>query len=167
MAYPTEAVYGLGCNPLDPDAFERLLALKQRPDRKGVILIAGDEAQLAPYLGPVDPEVRARVRASWPGPVTWLMPAGPDVPGWLTGYRDTIAVRVTDHPVAAALCRTFGGALVSTSANRSGAPPARSALRTRLLFGADLAVVLSGPLGTRDRPTAIIEASSGRVLRAG
>ncbi len=152
---------------MNQQAFARLLALKRRPDSKGVILIAADESQLAPFLGPIDPAMGARVRASWPGPVTWLMPASEQVPRWIVGRHDTLAVRVTAHPIAAALCRAFGGALVSTSANRSGRPPARSALRTRLLFGADIDLVVSGPLGGQARPTAIIDARDGRVIRAG
>ena len=167
VAYPTEAVYGLGCDPHDRQAFYRLLALKRRPDSKGVILIAADTAQLAAYLGPISADIAARLHASWPGPVTWIAPASPQVPEWLTGGRDTIAVRVTAHPIAAALCRAFGGPLVSTSANRSGSPPARSALRTRMLFGTGVDFVIGGPTGGLTRPTAIYDARSGKVIRPG
>lgn len=167
IAYPTEAVYGLGCDPLNPWAVARILRLKRRPDRKGMILIAADEAQLEPFLGDIAEPMRQRMRASWPGPVTWVVPAAPTVPDWISGGRPTIAVRVTAHPIAAALCRAFGGALVSTSANRSGQPPARSALRVRALFGTELDDVVNGPLGGLQRPTTIIDARSGAILRQG
>jgi L-threonylcarbamoyladenylate synthase len=165
VAYPTEAVYGLGCDPLDHTAFVRLLALKRRPDAKGVILIAADETQLAPFVTPLSKAATAHLRGSWPGPVTWIVPAASGVPGWLTGGRDTVAVRVTAHPLAAALCRAFGGALVSTSANRTGQPPARTALKVRQLFGNRLDGIVVGPLGGLARPTTIRDARTGSVIR--
>lgn len=165
VAYPTEAVYGLGCDPLNPAAFARLLALKQRPDAKGVILIAAEEAQLSPYLAALPEVMLQRLRQSWPGPVTWIVPAAATVPSWLTGNRDTIAVRVTAHPLAAALCRAFGGALVSTSANRSGEAPARSAAAVQQQFGEQLDTILDGPLGGLERPTRICDARTGAIIR--
>jgi L-threonylcarbamoyladenylate synthase len=166
VAYPTEAVYGLGCDPLNPQAVQRLLAIKGRAWKKGVILIAASLDQLRPYIAPLSEPQRQRVMAAWPGPVTWVLPAAPQVPAWLTGGRATIAVRVTDHPLAAALCRAAGTALVSTSANASGRPPARSSLQARLRCpGVDL--ILSGPTGGLMRPTEIRDLASGRTLRAG
>lgn len=167
VGYPTEAVYGLGCDPWNRQAVYRLLALKRRSDSKGLILIAADRAQLQPFLGQVEPDIDRRIGESWPGPVTWVMPANRTAPEWITGGRDTIAVRVTAHEPAAALCRAFGGALVSTSANYSGQPAARTALRTRRLFGHGLDAVLSGPTGGLTHPTAIFDARSGQLLRAG
>ncbi len=166
IAYPTEAVYGLGCNPLDPDAVARLLSLKQRPAAKGVILIASDFAQLQPYLAPLDGALQQQVSASWPGPVTWLLPARSDTPYWLRGGHDSLAVRVTAHPAAAALCAAFGGAIVSTSANIGGQRPARSPLAVRRVFGDQLDFILHAPLGGLDRPTEIRDGRSGRVVRA-
>lgn len=166
IAYPTEAVYGLGCNPLDGAAVRRLLAIKGRDVRKGVILIAADFEQLRPYLAPLSGEQLDRVTADWPGPVTWVLPAAPDLPAWLSGGRDTVAVRVTAHPLAADLCRAAGMPLVSTSANPSGRPPARTALQVRLRCpGVDR--VLAGATGGRRRPTEIRDLASGRRLRAG
>ncbi len=167
IAYPTEAVYGLGCDPLDGDAVSRLLDLKQRPLAQGLILIGADYAQLAPYVGPVSGPVMKRVRASWPGPVTWLLPASPGVPYWLCGAHATIAVRVTAHPLAAALCRAAGHALVSTSANRHLRPPARNALQVERHLGAELDYVLTGRVGPRKHPSEIRDALSGRVVRPG
>lgn len=167
VAYPTEAVYGLGCDPLAPAAVDRLLALKGRAAAKGLILIAAERAQLMPYLAPLTPEQQQRLDASWPGPVTWLVPCSAATPDWLTGGRDTLAVRVTAHEPAAALCRAFGGALVSTSANRSGGEPARSALRSRLIFGPELDAVLHGPVGGLARPTEIRDLRTGVVVRRG
>jgi len=167
VAYPTEAVYGLGCDPLQGQAVARLLALKGRAAQRGLILIADRLEALERFVILPPGEAGARVRASWPGPVTWILPARAGVPWWLRGPRPGLAVRVTAHPPAAALARAFGGALVSTSANRSGRAPARSALAVRRQLGAGVDLVLSGPLGGRRRPSEIRDAISGQVVRRG
>ncbi len=165
VAYPTEAVFGLGCDPLNPKAVHNLLALKHRPMDKGLILIAADLAQLAPFIAPLSTEAEAQLAATWPGPHTWLLPARPDTPRWLRGRHDSIAVRVTAHPIAAALCQTAGQALVSTSANPTGKAPATSALRVRRYFPDALQHILHGTLGPEPGPTPIRDLTSGRWLR--
>jgi L-threonylcarbamoyladenylate synthase len=166
IAYPTEAVYGLGCDPLQGATVQRLLALKQRPMDKGLILIASGWAQLEPYLLPPTPAQRQRLFTTWPGPHTWVLPCHPEVPQWLRGAHDSLAVRITAHPVAAALCAAWGGPLVSTSANRSGLPPARSPLRVRQQFGDAIDYLLPGPLGDLANPTTIRDGVTGKVLRS-
>ena len=166
VAYPTEAVWGLGCEPLNEHACLKLMLLKRRSDSKGFILIASDFEQLAPYLAQVPPKKLDAALATWPGPATWIVPASAHVPRWLTGGRDALAVRVTAHPVASALCRAYGGPLVSTSANVSGRPPARSALQVRAKLGHGLAYVLAGELGGRSAPTPIRDLMTGKLLRA-
>lgn len=165
VAYPTEAVYGLGCDPANAAAVARLLELKQRPQSKGLILIAADEAALQRWLAPIDAATGARIRPTWPGPTTWLMPAADDCPVNLRGEHETLAVRVTAHPVAAGLCRAWGGALVSTSANRSGGDPVRDADAARQLFGAGVDAVVEGAVGELERPTPIRDARTGQTLR--
>ncbi|HYW04369.1 MAG TPA: Sua5/YciO/YrdC/YwlC family protein [Gammaproteobacteria bacterium] len=166
LAYPTEAVFGLGCDPWLEPAVARILALKGRSAAKGLILIAAEWAQVAPLLAPMDAPTRERVQATWPGPVTWVCPAAPGLPVSLTGGRDTLAVRVTAHPLAAALCHACGGPVVSTSANRSGHRPCRSALEVRLRLGRDVDRILPGALGGLGGPTEIRDAASGAVLRS-
>lgn len=167
VAYPTEGVWGLGCDPDDQAAVLRLLAIKQRPVEKGVILIAGQLAQLAAVVDwdRLAPERREAVLATWPGPHTWVVPALPGVPAWITGAHDSVAVRVSAHPPVQALCAAFGGPLVSTSANFSALPPARSrdALDPALLALTD--GVLDGETGGLDRPTPIRDAAGGEPLR--
>lgn len=167
VAYPTEAVYGLGCDPLNPQAVSRLLAIKHRPWRKGLILIAASPQQLEPYLEPVAPALQEQLSRSWPGPVTWLLPAREAVPRWLRGEHRTLAVRVTAHPLASALCEAFGGPLVSTSANLAGHAPARSALRVQGKLGGQVDYILHGSLGESEKPTEIRDARTGRIVRAG
>ena len=167
VAYPTEAVYGLGCDPQNCAAFARVFALKRRPPTQGVLLIAADFAQVEKYIDAATPaEAIARVRATWPGPHTWIFPRAPDVPDWIAGAHTGIALRVTAHPLAAALSRAFGGALVSTSANRHGEPPARTANEVRAAFGGEIAYILDGAVGGLERPTPIRDALSGAQVRA-
>lgn len=165
VAYPTEAVFGLGCDPANAGAVDRLLALKQRDRRKGLILIAADMEALVPWIAPLTPGVRARVEPTWPGPVTWLLPAAEHCPARVRGEHDTLATRVTAHPVAAALCRAWQGALVSTSANRGGGEPARDAAAVRALFGDAIDLVIDAPVGGLERPTPIRDARTGASLR--
>jgi L-threonylcarbamoyladenylate synthase len=166
LAYPTEAVYGLGCDPWNGDAVQRLLAMKGRPQHKGLILIAASAAQLEPFMEPLD-EARMRiVLATWPGPVTWLLPARAGAPDWLTGRYPTLAVRVTAHPLAVALCEAAGSALVSTSANLSDRPPARSPLQVRRALGAQLDLILVGECGNSARPSTIRDGLTGALIRA-
>ena len=167
IAYPTEAVYGLGCDPRNETALQRLLALKQRDPAKGLILIAADFAQLAPWLAELDPARKEKALASWPGPVTWIWPARNSVSSLLRGNHAGLAVRVTDHPLAAQLCREFGSALVSTSANRSGQPPARTADEVRRSLGEEIDFIVEGPTGGRDRPSEIRDVITGATLREG
>ena len=173
IAYPTEAVFGLGCDPLDPDAVLRILAIKGRDMDKGLILIAADFGALLPYVEPLPTERMAEIRATWPGPNTWLLPARPETPTWLTGKHDTLAVRVTGHPVAAALCRAaarYGshigsGALVSTSANLSDLNPARTALDVRRQLRDAPDLLVAGRCGAHPKPSTIRDGRTGRVLR--
>lgn len=165
IAYPTEAVWGLGCDPWQRPAFERLLALKGRDPGKGVILIAASIDQVRPWLGRVPAERLPELLAGWPGPLTWVVLVGDEAPAWVRGRHASVAIRVSAHPVVQALCHAFGGPLVSTSANRSDRPPARDRARLRAEFGNALDYVLPGALGGLDRPTPIRDALSGAWLR--
>jgi L-threonylcarbamoyladenylate synthase len=168
LAYPTEAVYGLGCDPHDRAAFDKIFALKQRPPTQGVLLIAAEFAQVERYLdlAAVPAGVLAQVRESWPGPHTWIFPRSAAVPDWVAGAHAGIALRITAHAPSAALCRAFGGALVSTSANPHGRPPARSVAMLRDYFGDALDGVLDAPLGGLERPSTIRDALTGAIIRA-
>jgi len=168
IAYPTEAVWGLGCDPFNEPAVMRLLAIKQRAVDKGVILIAAARVQFDGLLDwdALTATQRDAVIATWPGPNTWIVPTTPRVPRWITGSHDGVAVRVTANPDVIALCDAFGGPLVSTSANLAGEPPAfaREALDPRLV--AQLDGVTAGETGGLASPTAIRDARTGAQLRA-
>lgn len=165
IAYPTESCFGLGCDPRDRRAVRRILRLKGRPQSKGLILIASDFSQLRPYVAELPPRYLERLKQAWPGPVTFLLPAGPHAPLWVLGRHRLIAVRVTAHGGAAALCRSLGTALVSTSANRLCARPARTYADCLRRFGRSARVV-KGRVGSRRRPSTIMDIETGRILRS-
>ncbi|MGH8031862.1 MAG: L-threonylcarbamoyladenylate synthase [Luteimonas sp.] len=167
IAYPTEAVWGLGCDPFDETAVRRLLAIKQRSIDKGLILIAASGRQLDGLIDrdAIPPMHRDAMRASWPGPHTWIVPATARVPRWITGAHDGVAVRVSAHPVVIALCEAFGGAIVSTSANRTGAPPPRTITEVDPALRAALDALVDGDTGDSARPSTIRDVRSGRLLR--
>ncbi len=165
IAYPTEAVYGLGCDPLNTSAVKQLLKIKQRKKEKGLILIAASMDQLTPYLQNINEETRQRVLSGWPGPTTWLLPAKPEVPELLRGNHNTIAVRVTNHPLAKQLCKQWGSALVSTSANVSGQAPALSAAQVEQTFNENIDFILEGDIGDQQQPTQIRDGQTGKIIR--
>ena len=166
VAYPTESVYGLGCDPFDRGAVARVFAVKRRPARKRFILIASDRRQLEPLVDVDAPGVSEFASRYWPGPVTLVAPARDGAPSWLLDADGTLATRVTSHPVARDLCAKFRGPLVSTSANRAGRPPARDAWRVRVAFGTDIDCYVAGSVGGLASPTRIIDVRDGRTIRS-
>lgn len=149
---------------MNPHAVKRVLNLKRRSPSKGLILIAAHPRQLRPYLADLTPELSNRMRSRWPGPHTWLVPASRNCPTSLRGAHDSVAVRVTAHRGAAALCRDSKMALVSTSANLSGGKPAKTAAECRRLFGKRV-LVIPGSIGVRRRPSTIQDLVTGKIIR--
>lgn len=166
IACATEAVWGLSCDPWDEAAVGRILDLKQRPADKGLILVAGDETQLEFLLQDLPAALRTKMRMSWPGPNTWLVPHHGRVPKLVRGRFPSVAVRVSGHPRMRQLCLAFGSPLVSTSANRAGAPPARSRFDVLRAFGRALDDVLPGSVGGIARPSTIRDVFTDEVVRA-
>ncbi len=164
IAYPTEAVFGLGCDPLNEAAVLNLLALKKRPVEKGLILIASSLSQLEPYLQ-LNKAILSRVQSTWPGPVTWIIPAQPWVPEWLTGKHSSLAVRVSSHPLVQLLCTAIGEPLVSTSANTHAKSPAvKSWQVSQNLGNADL-FTLPGEVGGLKQVTPIFNVLHAQQIR--
>lgn len=165
IAYPTEGVWGLGCDPDNAEAVARLLRLKQRDPAKGLILVAASIEQFMPWLEGLPAELYASLAASWPGPHTWLVPDNGRSLALVRGGHDCVALRVSAHPGVIALCQAFGGPLISTSANRANEPAAMSATQVRAIFGDGLNAIVEGELGGLDRPSTICDLRTGQVLR--
>ncbi|MGI9310364.1 MAG: L-threonylcarbamoyladenylate synthase [bacterium] len=165
VAYPTEACFGLGCDPRNAQAMRRILRIKRRPRAKGLILIAARRSQLRPYVASFAVNYRAQMLASWPGPHTWLLPAHRHASRWLRGDHASIAVRVTAHRVAAALCALARTPLVSTSANRAHRRMLRSAQAVRREFGDEIDFVVDARIGNAHAPSCIRCGETGEAVR--
>jgi len=165
IAYPTEGVWGLGCDPFDDAAVLRILQMKQRQVSKGLILVASNIDQLTPALSGLSKNELDQLRRDFGHPITWLVPDNGSLPYWITGGADTIAVRISRHPRVAALCEGLGSAMVSTSANPGGRPAARNALRVRQYFNRDLDYVFPGQLQNERGASEIRHLLSGQIIR--
>lgn len=168
IAYPTEAVWGLGCDPFNQQAVLKLLALKQRPVAKGLILIAANVEQIEPYLQLLTSQERQRVLETWQQstiPTTWVVPVSAEFPEWIRGEHLSVAIRVSKHPPVQALCSAFGGAIISTSANITGQATAQCPDEIVRIFGSELSYILAAELGGNKNPSQIRDARTGTVLR--
>lgn len=165
IAYPTEFCFGLGCDPRNEKALERLLAIKQRQREQGVILIAANISQVEEWVDFKSSPLQSEIQASWPGPNTWLLPALDCVSPWVRGHHTTVAMRITAHSVSKRLCHEFGGAIVSTSANRHGQDALRSASAVNHEMGVELDFILDAPLGGADSASTIRDGQTGQLLR--
>jgi L-threonylcarbamoyladenylate synthase len=165
VAYPTEAVWGLGCDPYDEQAVQRILALKQRPVEKGLILVAADIAMCYPLLSHLTDDQRHMISAHYERPTTWLIPDAGNVPGWVRGEHQSFALRITRHPWAAALSKAFGGPIVSTSANPAGKTEARTRLQLANYFPEGLDYIAPGGVGNAGKPSQIRDLITGAILR--
>ena len=165
IAYPTESCYGIGANPRHAHALRAILRLKKRPQHKGFITIGNNLAQLEPLLQRQPENVRQHLRATWPAPISFVLPAHPRVLPLLRGnQRNRLAVRVPNHAVARELCRIAGTPLVSTSCNQSGKRACKSEREVRRLFGRKLWIV-GGRVGKRKQPSEIVDWAENRRLR--
>ncbi len=165
IAYPTESCYGLGCDPDNRIAVQRLLKLKRRPQHKGLIVIAASYRQVARYLQPLTPAQQQQLSVAGAQAITYLMPARRSAPRWLRGKHDTLAVRLTAHRQAAQLCRGLNSALVSTSANLGGQRPAKTYAQCQRSFGR-MVWVLPGRVGKRKSPSTISSWADGKIIRS-
>lgn len=165
IAYPTEAVYGLGCDPYQEAAVTKILSLKKRSVQQGLILIASDWQQIAPLIQPLPIAIEQTIRASWPGPITWLAPASDLAPPWIIGQHASIALRITAHPLARRICEIWQQPLVSTSANLSGQPPLTTASEVTQCFGSVIDYIIDGAVGALTQPTSIIDALTNTQIR--
>ncbi len=167
IAYPTETVLGLGCDPLNDRAIKNLLTLKQRPLKKGLILIGAQLEHLLPFINISDDKLLQKLLTPTPQPTTWVIPAHQQTPHWLTGQHDSIAVRITSHPIAAEICNRFNGAIVSTSANPAGLPPARSSLTIKRYFNEQLDYLLHATIKPANKPSEIRNLLNNKRFRGG
>lgn len=168
VAYPTEAVFGLGCNPNSEQAVRFLLNLKNRPEEKGLILLASNLELLKPFIDESQMSQTAWQQLETIGEqaITWVVPAKNNVPRYLKGKFNSIAVRICHLPAIVQLCKKTGFAITSTSANLSGLAPCRTVQEVQTQFGKDFPV-LAMPTGGKTNPSEIRDIFSQQILREG
>jgi L-threonylcarbamoyladenylate synthase len=167
IAYPTEGVWGLGCLPRNEQGARRILKIKGRSEAKGMILVAAKISQLSGYLEGLAQDQLDLLAESWPGPITWLVPDNGTAPSWIVGDHDTVALRVSAHPVVQTICVQTKSAMISTSANLAGRAPAKNSLLIRRNFGHLLDYIYPGELGRPGKPTEIRHLVDNCVIREG
>lgn len=165
IAYPTESCFGLGCDPKNQAAIQKVINIKSRSESKGLILIAATIEQTAEYVDLDKSPLKSHILDSWPGSNTWLLPAKDSVLPILKGDFPLLAIRVTKHPIASQLCQQFGGAIVSTSANFSGHDALKNSAAVEHAFAGQIDMVLDGMIGDDIKPSTIRDGLTGQILR--
>ncbi len=165
IAYPTEGVYGLGCDPYNEQAVSRLIALKQRDRDKGLILLASHYEQIQDLISPLTEFQYQCLINETQKPITWLLPASEHALKWVTGKHSKIAIRLTTFPLAQSLCKLFNKPIVSTSANKSGQPPAKTSSKVMEYFNDEIDMILEGRVGSLNKPTELHDIVTGEILR--
>jgi L-threonylcarbamoyladenylate synthase len=169
IAYPTESVFGLGCDPDCEAAIQKILLLKQRPAHKGLILIAASIEQLEKYadFSLLTDTQLTEIKKTWPGPTTWIVPCQKNLSKLISGDFDSVAVRVTAHPIVRQICLAFAKPIISTSANLSGLEAALNSQQINNMFKNNplLTLVIDAPVSGLSTPTQIFDASTGKRLR--
>ena len=169
IAYPTEAVFGLGCDPKNLSAVKKILEFKQRDKEKGLILVASRFDQFKDYIQPLEKKVEDKLLNSWKDnadAITWLVPVKKETSEYLKGQFDTLAVRVSHHPIVKALCETFGGAIISTSANRATKEAARTAEQVIQIFESEVDFIIDGETNFKAQPSEIRDALTDKIIRS-
>ena len=169
VAFPTETYYGLAVDPFNQAALSRLFALKGRASDKPVLLIIDNPSQLASLVAEIPNPFTILMQRFWPGPLTLVFPGTASVSKKLTGYRGTIGVRVSSHPVARQLVSTFGQPITATSANLSGYKPAVTVSEVREQLGLEVDFVLDGGETPGGQGSTLLGCQDGKIclLRAG
>lgn len=164
IAYPTETVYGLGCDPDNAAAVQRILSIKTRSVSKGLILLADSLERLVRYTD-IPADKACELAKNWPVATTYLVPASHACPHFIRGDHELVAVRVSPHPLVGELCQRLAKPLVSTSANRRGEAPLTDASQVALHLGAEVDFIVTGQ-GTPDaRPSTIRNLITGEIVR--
>ena len=165
IAYPTDTIWGFGCDPANGEAVARILRIKQRPVSKGLILLGPDMRYCDPFVD-IEPDQRDRLLQPCERPTTWLVPASAHCPWWIRGSHPTVAIRLTDHPLIRYLCERLQAPLVSTSANRGGKSNARNAFQLRRQFAGELDYIVTGFDTGGNLASDIKSLASGKTFRA-
>lgn len=164
IAYPTESCFGIGCNPFNRKAINRIIKIKKRDKNKGMIVVAGKIGHLDRLIKPLSNNDFEYLNCFWPGHYSFILPTKRNVPVNLTGKHNKIAVRVSSHKLIQQLCSYLAIPLVSTSANKSGFRSIKNNKECLKQFGKSI-LILPGNIGFAKNPSTIIDLVTKQVIR--
>lgn len=169
IVYPTETLYGLGCDALDPSAVKRVYELKGRDSRKPISILVHDMDLLRECVATLPDAAQRLAKEFWPGPLTMVLPASKKIPRHLTAGKRTVGIRIPGSPFCLALLQEFGGAVTATSANLSGGEEPTTLPELQALFADKVPLIVYGGHPDRRKPSTVVDVSSGRakLLRPG
>jgi len=164
IAYPTETVFGIGCDPYKKDSVNRIFEIKKRPLVKKFILIASSYEQLTDVVNME--KITDEVLKSWPGPNTWLVPPNKKLPEWLINKDNgLIAVRVSKNSAVKEMCEKFGKPIISTSANLYDSEALRNYEEVEKVFSETIDYLVIGETSKQKKPSTIKNMLTGEVIR--
>jgi L-threonylcarbamoyladenylate synthase len=163
IAFRTDTFYGLGADPFNQPAVLKIKALKGRKDHKPILVLISDEEQLERLIAPKSAAFASLAERFWPGPLTIIGSAHPQLPAVLTAGSKTVGVRLPDDDKVRSLVRSCGGTLTATSANPSGASPARTAAEVHGYFGARIELIIDGGAAKTDQPSTVVDVTDREI----
>jgi len=166
IIYPTEAVFGIGCDPNNIDALKKVIDIKSRDSQKGLIIVASKFEQILDYIKPLPKDIEDRLKTNWPAQTTYIFPASDILSDYLIGGNNrTVAIRVSQNKYIKKLCDLLGHPLVSTSANISGMESITSYKQAKREFQNKVDYILPGKVDINLKPSKIVDIFTSRVLR--
>ena len=164
IGYPTEAVYGIGCDPWNQSSVEKIAKIKGRKKRQTFLMVASSIDQLTDLID--ISRLSSQVKSSWPGHTTWLIKAKENVPYWLQDEQtNKVGVRISNHPLVRELCSEYGKPIISTSANISGKEEIKNQQEFMKTFSSDINYLVDGDLGDYDKASMIIDMETNKKIR--
>jgi L-threonylcarbamoyladenylate synthase len=169
IAFRTDTFYGLGADPFNREAVQKIKRLKGREDHKPILIVISDEDQVARFIDEPPAAFNQLAKAFWPGPLTLIGKANPALPPDITAGTKTVGVRLPNDDRVRALVRACGGALTATSANPSNAAPAGTAKEVENYFRASIELVVDDGDAKTDRPSTVVDVSGAepKLIREG
>lgn len=168
VVFPTDTLYGIGADAFNAEALDALYAVKQRPKSKGIPILLADPDDLGNVTQRVPGRARSLIARFWPGPLTLVVPRRSVLPANISP-NENVAVRIPDNDIARALIRAAGGAVATSSANKTGRPPAHNAQEAMAALAGSVAAVLDGGTVAHGAPSTIVDCTADppRILREG
>ena len=163
IAYPTDTIYGLGCDPYNQHAVEQINRIKLRPANKQFILLAGNIKQIKPLI--LINQQQEKLLSQKTEPTSWVVNASTAAPAWLIDEKNTLTIRISQHKDVKKLCHALGHAIISTSANPSGKTPAKNALKLHQYFHSSVDKIILSASTQTGKASKIIRLCDNHVIR--